>query len=64
MGMAPRPGLVDLSSDIPAPSRNAQLFKKALEKGKLAESVLKNPSKNTAELLTETGLKVSIDEIV
>lgn len=41
MGIAPRPVLVDLTSDIPDPIRGADMFKSALDKQKLQEQLKK-----------------------
>jgi hypothetical protein len=41
MGIAPRPVLVDLSSDIPEYSKASRLFKSALEQQKLKDQINK-----------------------
>jgi len=41
MGMAPRPVLVDLSSDIPDSIKSSKLFKTAVNKQKLQDQLIK-----------------------
>jgi hypothetical protein len=41
MGIAPRPILVDLTSDIPDSSKASKLFKSAIEKQKLQDQIAK-----------------------
>jgi|688.fasta_scaffold1551870_2 hypothetical protein len=41
MGIAPRPVLVDLSSDIPESIKSSKLFKTAVEKQKLQDQIKK-----------------------
>ncbi|MEY3370821.1 MAG: hypothetical protein RLZZ361_1491 [Cyanobacteriota bacterium] len=50
MGIAPRPVLVDLTSDIPDPIRGADMFKSAIDKHKLNEQIKKTFKESTQNI--------------